>query len=258
MQAYFTIDGVRALLVLLLAIGQALAAYWPDIRKWDNTITSRSQGLDTPVVPFGPFFAIWLLIFASCIAFAIWHALPGNLENPYLRSVGWLGAAVFAGNIAWEAYVPRYGFRWPSFFLIVMELALALILIAVMQTLVSSFTGLEFWLGAAPLYFFAGWVSVATFVSLSSTLVLHQSRVNPREGKSAASLIIAAGVFVTVVSIWTGSWVYAASALWGLLGVIVGARVKNEPTAAISAATASIALIVGALILNSVAHSWGS
>ncbi|MEM8822756.1 MAG: hypothetical protein AAGF30_04015 [Pseudomonadota bacterium] len=250
MQAYLTIDGVRALLVLLLAIGQALAAYWPDIRKWDNTITSRSQNLDTPVVPFGPFFAIWLIIFASCIAFAIWHALPGNLHDPYLRSVGWLAAALFAGNIAWEAYVPRYGFRWPSFFLIVLELALALILIAVMRSLISSLTSVEFWLGAAPLYFFAGWVSVATVVSLSSTLVLHQSRVNPRKGKFAASLIIAAGLFVTAISIWTGSWVYAASAIWGLLGVVVGARVKNEPSAAIFAATASIAFIMGVLTLT--------
>lgn len=250
MQDYLTLDGLRTFLVLLLAIGQALAAYWPDIRKWENTITTRSQNLDTPVVPFGPFFAIWVIIFASCFGFAVWHALPGNLSDPYLRQVGWLAAALFAGNIAWEAYVPRHGFAWPSFYLILVELVLALSLLVAIQPFAAQLTGIAFWLGAAPLYFFAGWVSVATFVSLSSTLVLTGSSLDPRTGTGAALMIGTAGLFVAAITLWTGSAIYSASALWGLLGVIVGTRAKKEPLAATTTAAASIALITASIVVS--------
>lgn len=244
MQDYLSLDGLRAACVFILAIGQAAAAYWPDMRKWRHTITSRSQSLDTPVVPFGPFFAIWVIIFASCIGFAVWHALPGNLNDPVLREVGWLAAALFAGNIVWEAYVPRYGFRWPSFWLILVELALALAILWVLQPIVATLSGWAYWLGAAPLYFFAGWVSVATFVSLSSTLVLVEAPFDPRRGPTSAALLVAAGLFVSAVALWTGSTVYIASAVWGFLGVIVGTRIKKEPIAATLAAGASTCLIV--------------
>ncbi len=247
MQDYLTSDGLRAAIVFVLAIGQAAAAYWPDIRKWDNTITSRSQNLDTPVVPFGPFFAIWLVIFASCFGFAIWHALPSNLDDPYLRQVGWVAAALFAGNIAWEAYVPRFGFKWPSFLLLLVELAIALTILTILQPFVGQLTGWAYWLGAAPLYFFAGWVSVATFVSLSSTMVLTETSLDPREAKTAAGMLVLAGVFVAIIAFWTGSAVYIVSAIWGLLGVVVGSRIKKDPVAATVAATTSIGMILLAL-----------
>lgn len=247
MQDYLTSDGMRAVIVFILAIGQAATAYWPDIRKWDNTITSRSANLDTPVVPFGPFFAIWLVIFASCIGFAAWHALHSNLNDPYLRQIGWLAAALFAGNIAWEAYVPRYGFKWPSFVLIIVELAIALVILAVLQGYVGQLEGWAYWLGAAPLYFFAGWVSVATFVSLSSTMVLTETVFDPRKGSTAAGMLIIAGILVAIIALWTGSAIYIASAVWGLLGVVVGTRIKKEPVTATAAAIASIGMIFVAL-----------
>lgn len=244
MQDYLTIDGFRAVVVFILALGQAAAAYWPDIRKWDNTITSRSQNLDTPVVPFGPFFAIWLVIFTSCVGFAVWHGLPGNLDDPYLRQVGWAAAALFAGNIAWEVYVPRYGFKWPSFFLIIVELVIALAILAILQPFVGQLKGWAYWLGAAPLYFFAGWVSIATFVSLSSTMVLTETVFDPRKGSTAAGMLIIAGIFVAIITLWTGCAIYIASAVWGLLGVVVGTRIKKEPGIAAVAATASIGMIL--------------
>ena len=115
------------------------------------------------------------------------------------------------------------------------------------QPYVAGLTGVAYWLGAAPLYFFAGWLSVATFVSLSSTLILTNSTFNPRSAQGSAITIVTAGVFVAVIAVWTGSAVYAASAVWGLLGVIVGTRIKKEPIAATTAAASSIALILASV-----------
>lgn len=66
------LDVARAASVLILAAGQAAMAFWPDLRGWPHTIASRSAALVTPVVPAPPTFAIWGLIFASCLAFGVW------------------------------------------------------------------------------------------------------------------------------------------------------------------------------------------
>lgn len=120
------LDALRAGLVLLLAVSQALMAFRPDLRGWPDTISTRSAALRTPVVPVPPTFAIWGLIFLSCGAFAVWQALPTNWGDPLLREVGWIALALLAGNVLWEAWVPRRGLDWTSVAIIVGELALAL------------------------------------------------------------------------------------------------------------------------------------
>jgi len=127
---------------------------------------------------------------------------------------------------------------------------IALAILAILQPFVGQLAGWAFWLGAAPLYFFAGWVSVATFVSLSSTMVLTETVFDPRKGSTAAGILILAGIFVAIITLWTGSAVYIASAVWGLLGVVVGTRIKKEPVAPTIAATASIGMILLALVAS--------
>lgn len=172
LQPYLSVDGIRAALVFILAIAQATMGYWPEIRGWEQTIAKRSQKLDTLVLPFGPFFAIWIAIFVLCIGFAIWHGLPSHLSDPSLRSIGWFAAALFAVNTLWEYYVPKKGIDWISFAILVVELVLALLIVARLNTVASTIASHPFgFLGSAPLYFYAGWVSVAAFVNLSSMLV---------------------------------------------------------------------------------------
>jgi len=243
LQSYLSIDGVRAVLVLFFAVAQAAMAYWPEIRGWQNTISSRSQKLDTLVVPFGPFFAIWIVIFLSCFGFALWHGLPGNLDDYTLRRTGWLALLLFGGNTMWEYYVIKRGFDWGSVAIVVCELALAVSAIWAATTTNDVAVGAAFWLGKAPLYFFAGWVSVATFTNLSSTLLLYNSGLNPSSRKGAILLICTAGILATTVAGLYSSIVFAAAAAWGFLGIAYGARTKQESGVSLLSLCASIAVL---------------
>lgn len=169
MQDYLSLDGLRVVLVLILAVAQALAAFWPDLRGWTETISTRSGALQNPVVPVPPTFAIWGLIFVSCFAFAIWHTLPSNLDDPLLATLGWVAIGLFAGNVIWELWVPKRGLDWISVAIIVAETLFALTLLFMVAN--AGLDGWAWWFVAFPFQLFAGWVSAALFVNLSSTMM---------------------------------------------------------------------------------------
>jgi hypothetical protein len=219
MSNYVSPDGLRALIVLLLAVGQALMAYWPELRRWPETIPTRSARFTTPVVPVGWAFAIWGLIFLACLGFSVWHALPAHLDDPLLRTLGWLAAAVFAINIAWEYHVPTRDIDETSVVLIV--LALVVLLAALWRLDGAAMAGIERWLVRAPFELFAGWISAATFVNLSSAL----RRRGLVVGTGASLALIAGALLLSgAVAALSGSLIYALVTAWALFGIAVANR----------------------------------
>ena len=244
-----TLDAPRAALVLLFALAQAVMAFWPDLRGWQNTISTRSAALPTPVVPVPPAFAIWGPIFLSCGAFGIWQALPANWGDPLLRRVGWVALALFAGNVLWEARVPRRGLDWASVAIISAELILALWLLLAISG--AGLSGGEWWLVAFPFGLFAGWVSAATFVNLSSTMVrahadgpVADTGADPRRPAVALGLIGAAVVLGLVMSILSGAWPYALAVAWALGGIALANRARATIAGAAGAGVLALALAV--------------
>ena len=241
------LDALRVALVLLFAVGQAVMAFWPDLRSWPDTISTRSASLDNPVVPVPPTFAIWGLIFLSCAAFAVWQALPANWGDPLLRYVGWLALALFAGNIAWEAWVPKRGLDWTSVAIILIELVLALWLLFVVSY--ANLSGWTWWLAAFPFQLFAGWVSAATFVNLSSTMVrpfidkpVGVTGPDPRRPAIALALVGSAIVLGLVVTFLSGAWPYALAVAWALGGIVVANRPRTTVAGTALAGVLAIAL----------------
>jgi len=211
MQDYLSMDGLRAALVLLLAVAQAVAAFWPDLRGWNETISTRSESLQNPVVPVPPTFAIWGLIFLSCGAFAVWQALPANLDDTLLTTLGWIAIGLFAGNILWELWVPKRGLDWISVAIIVAELLFALTLLFLVAS--AQLDGWAWWLVAFPFQLFAGWVSAAFFVNLSSTIMRPyvdaddtNGAADPRRPAVALGLIGSGIVLGLVVGFASGAW----------------------------------------------------
>ena len=217
---YLSLDGLRAFVVLLLAFSQCVMAFWPDLRRWPDTTTTRSAALDTPVVPVGPTFAIWGVIFAGCIAFGVWQALPSSFDHPMARQIGWLAALVFAANTAWEYIVPKFGLGWLSVMLAVLEfLGLGFILIF----LAWGSWGLsptEWWLVAAPFHLFAGWVTAAVMVNLSSVLEAKGIAVGP---VGSICLLLAVGGVAVAITSTTGAIIYALAVAWALGGIALAA-----------------------------------
>ncbi len=66
-----------------------------------------NEGPRSLVEPATYAFAIWPLIFALSLAYAIYGALPANRENPLLRRIGWLTAGAFLCTGLWSVFVPQ-------------------------------------------------------------------------------------------------------------------------------------------------------
>jgi len=218
------IDLIRAFLVLALAVGQPLMGYWPEWRRWPETIATRSAALSTPAVPVGWAFAIWGPIFLWCLAFAVYHAWPSNLTDPLMRQMGWLAVAAFAGNIIWEFVIPKRGLGWPSVVIIVVELAILLTLVFVVLNAGPLGTAAT-WLVAAPFLLYAGWSSAATFVNLSSTAKGERFEPFGRDASGNAVTFVAGAIIVGASVAWfAGSWLYAAAIAWALIGIAAANR----------------------------------
>jgi len=248
------LDLTRAGLVLVLAVGQPLMGYWPQLRGWSHTTPSRSAALRTPAVPVVWAFAIWGLIFLGCIAFAVWHALPGNLADPLLRTVGWIAVLAFALTIAWEWVAPKHGLGWGTVALIVAELAV-LLTWARFVLAEGPRSTLSHWAVEAPLLLWAGWISAATFVNLSSTLKGEGIRPFALGEASLATVLVASAATVGAVVAWlTGSWIYAAAVAWALFGIAISNRRTGSATVR-GVAIAGIAVVL-ALGIASPNHPW--
>jgi hypothetical protein len=242
--AYSSFEGMIALAVVAFAMSQIVAAFWPDIRRWPETITTRSGALDNQMVPAGPTFAIWGLIFTWCIAFAIWQSLPAQRGNDLLRAVAPLAAALFFFNTLWEMWVPRKGLDWGSVAIILIEVSLSLWIVALLTVFPRALTTAEIWLVKAPLFVFAGWASAATFVNLASTMVWAGWRLDPREGAVALWILAAAVGLGAAVSFVSASLFYAAPVAWALVGIAFAARGKVERTGVQRLALLAIPLVI--------------
>jgi hypothetical protein len=242
--AYLSLDGLRAASVVLLAIAQAVMGNWPQWRRWRHTVPSRSAKQSLPIVPIDWAFAIWGLIFLGCAAFAVWQALPDQLDDPLLRRIGWFAACAFALNTIWEYHVPTRDIDWGSFAIIGAALALLLVIVMRLEA-AEPHVGRTFWLAAAPLQLLAGWISAAAFVNLGSTLKLRGVHV----GRTLClALLLLAGALGAGVAFATGSLVYAAAVAWALFGIIVANRVRDHDDV--------IALVAGLLIPVVLAAAW--
>lgn len=246
MESYLTVDGLRAGLVVVFAVGQAVMGSWPDWRKWPETIATRSASLCNPLVPIEWAFAIWGPIFASCIAFALWQALPNNLNDPLLRSIGWLAAAMFAGNILWEYYVPKRTLDFVSVAVIVVELGLLLTILFKIAGVAGELDSTRFWLVYAPFQLFAGWVTAATFVNTASALQNAGYKIGT---VPSLVMITAAGALATVVAAMTGGLIYALAVAWALFGIVIAntVRDRNPPVAVLAALVTPV--VIGAVLV---------
>lgn len=253
---YLGPDGLRAVLVLLAAVAQAAMAGWPDARGWKHTIATRSASLGTPVVPPGFTFTIWGPIFLLCGAFAVWQALPDQLGDPLVRTVGWLAIGLFSANVAWEIYVPFRGLAWPSVLLIVGELMFCGVIAATLVRSPEAWSGARLWFMTVPLLFFAGWASAALFVNLSSTLVLKGiTRPDPRRTSGALLLVGLAAGLASAATLWTGSLAYALAMVWAFVGIVAANTGSRRNAAVAAVAGLACAAVLASAILPMVFNS---
>ena len=249
-------DLVRQVVVVIGAVLQVVAPVIATALV-NVSVGEVSEANSTLVVPADYAFAVWGPIFLLSFAFAVYQALPAKREDPLLRRVGWWIGGAFLLNGVWEILFPASRFLLAE----VVFLGVFACLFVAYRRLVSfsgerALSGPECWLVALPLGLLFGWVTVANFVGVATTLVgvgLLGGGIG--EALLGAALLLLGGLCASALILYgkigplQGYVAYAGAVVWGLGGVVVNqydASLLTTGTALISAALVALVLF-GAL-----------
>lgn len=244
-------DRLRQAANVVFAVSQVVAV--PVLRSvTDADIGAVSRRYPTYVVPAGYAFAIWSLIFALSLAYAVYQALPARTRSPLLRRVGWFTAAAFLASTLWQAVFPR-GLFWASVALIALCLVSLAIVVGRTVPALARLTAAERWLVRLTFSIYLGWITVATVANAAQTLSASGwEATSPGAAGWGVAMLLAAGAIAAAVTLATRANVaYALTVIWALVAVLVGQRAGgttlSTPATSI-AAMAAVALAGGAAL----------
>lgn len=226
---------MESLALLFLSIAQPVAGWLSHFTHRGKTIEERSDAAGGRVTPAKGAFAIWGPLFAGNVALAVRSFFRSRFETPLNRWIAWLSATAFAGNTAWGVQAQFGGLGWPSF-AIISASAIAASAATIASERAAMDTGFAR-LAANTTGPLAGWLTVATFANLESTLNETQGRLPERAAtRRAVALVGAASAAATGMAIATrGNPGYAAAAAWGLGGVMLRNQRESRPEVATAA-----------------------
>ncbi|QHF23110.1 tryptophan-rich sensory protein [Rathayibacter sp. VKM Ac-2804] len=200
----------------------------------------------TPVAPDGPAFAIWSVIYAGLLGYAIWQFLPSQTTRTRHRRLGYWAAASLLLNAAWILVV-QAGLLALSVVVIALLLAvLARIFVLLRSTRTGG--GVDAVLTDGTFGLYLGWVCVATVANVTAGLV--GAGIGSADGPGAAPwavvvLLVAALIGVLIAVTGRGRIAPMLSLCWGLVWVAVG-RFSGE---LVSVPAGTAALIAAAVVL---------
>ena len=237
-------------ILVAAAVGQAVSSVLAS--QFGGEFTTADRTGEPLIVPPGGTFAIWGLIIALSIGYAIWadsDRRPGpevrdRLTRPLLITcIGfsvWIAAAELEPN-------------WTT--LVVFLVMLAALLRALTYALEQSATirtwspiGRVLLLGTLGLY--TGWSSVAVWLNLTSALIGSGAPITT-PAAIAGQVTILAGAAATAVAItWftRGLLPYVATIAWALGGVVLGTVQEGYPVLATAAGT-GLAIVLATAVL---------
>lgn len=240
-------DVVRAVVVVLAALAQVVAAPLGSALPGAVPVPRLSDTYSTVVTPAGYAFAIWGVIFTLCLAWAVYQALPSQRGRSVHRRAGWPLAVAFAGNAAWQLVFPQDGTS------LLVAQGLILVVVAASALALGRLQdpephGLARVLPAAAAALLLGWVTIATVVEVALTGVYLglPAEGGLARGAGVVALFAAAAIVLDVtLRLRTSAGPFALAAAWGVLGVV-----QAEPPLSVRlAAWAALAVILAGLLV---------
>ena len=243
-------DVVRAVVLAVAAVAQVLGSPLGTALAGGRSVADVSDAYANVVTPAGYAFAIWGLIFALCLAYAVYQALPAQLGRAVHRRAGWPLAVAFAANTAWELVFPQDG-RWVLVANVLILVVVASTAVALARLQVPEPSGLDRVLPTVTASLLLGWVTIATVANVAITGVYLGAPTDTALATGAGIVaLVAAAVVVLDVSmrLRVAAGPFAAAAAWGVYAVS-----RNDPPTPVELA-AYFALVVIAVGL--LAQSW--
>ena len=241
-----TSDRARQLINLLLIPACVVANVLVQRRGEDVGDVSRST--ETLFMAAGWAFAIWGLLFALQLAYAVFQALPSQRSNPVLRRIGgWTALnAVCLG--VWPFLFTARAFT-SAWLLIVIDLVVLVMIELRLGD--AARTGRELWLIRVPFSLLMGWVSVATLLNTTQWLTTTAEWQGGSVSPLAWSVLLTLVAFGLAVTLGLGrkNPAFVAAVAWGVAGIASHAAGQSSTLMAVAAAC-SVAL--GLLVIGEV------
>jgi hypothetical protein len=242
-----TSDRVRVILVALTAVTQAVAA--PLTTRAPGPMSNTGAISDanaSPVTPADYAFGVWGLIYAACLALAVYQLLPSQHERTVHRLTGWWLFGAFTTSTLW---VPVFGTRaiWVSQILIVILVVYLVLAARGFLVVGPAASAAEEILLRLPVMIYLGWATVAAAAGFATTF---RSWGMPASARWVNEIGVVLVLSATIMSLFVVSRLVAVigfmlTACWALLAVAVATESNSIRLAAVIAIVIILAAVVG-------------
>jgi hypothetical protein len=242
-----TSDRVRAVFVAVTAVLQAVSE---PLTTWllgrSANIGAISDAHVSPVTPADYSFAVWGLIYAACIALAIYQLLPSQQERAVHRQTGWWLVGAFTASMLW---VPTFATRnlWLAQILIV--ILVGYLVVAARGFLVAGPAPsiAEEILLRLPVMIYLGWATLAAAAGFATTF---RSWGMPASARWVNEIGVVLVLSATIMSFFVVSRLVAVTgflltACWALFAVALATQSNSVRNAAVLAIVIMVAVVIG-------------
>lgn len=237
-------------LLVVAAVGQAVSSVLVSV--FGGAFTTADRSGEPLIVPPGGTFAIWSVIIALSIGYAVWADsdrrpdvdLRNRLTRPLLVTcVGfsvWLVAAELEPN--WTTLV--------VFLIMLAALLRALAYALGQRAAIRAWSPLARVLLWGTLGLYTGWSSVAIWLNLTTAIVASGAPITTTAGIAGQAAILAGAVGTAVAITWysRGLLPYVATVAWALGGVIVSTVQEGYPLLATAAGVGLVIVLAIAVL----------
>ena len=242
-----TSDRVRVICVAVTAVTQAVAA---PLTTWAlgprSNIGAISDANASPVTPADYAFVVWGLIYAACLALAIYQLLPSQQERAVHRLSGWWLFGAFTTSTLW---VPTFGTRaiWLSQILIVILVVYLGLAARAFLVVGPAANAAEEFLLRLPVMIYLGWATVAAAAGFAATF---RSWGMPESARWVNEIGVVLVVSATIMSLFVVGRLVAvigflATACWALLAVALATDSNSIRNASVIAIVIMLAVVLG-------------
>ena len=242
-----TSDRVRVILVAVAAVAQAVSGPLTTLALGPSSNTGAiSDANISPVTPAGYAFSVWGLIYAACLALAVYQLLPSQQERTVHRLTGWWLFGAFTASALW---VPVFGTGaiWLSQILIVILVVYLVIAARGFLAVGPAASAAEEILLRLPVMIYLGWATVAAAAGFATTF---RSWGMPASARWVNEIGVVLVLSATIMSLFVVSRLVAVigfllTACWALLAVAVATESNSIRNAAVIAIVIILAVVVG-------------
>lgn len=236
---------VLATVVFAIAISQVQM-----FMGWGQTAAVFSADSDRTLKVAGYAFAIWGVIYAGLLVYAIRQALPQTGESEMINRFGGPSILAFLG-IGW--WIVAAAFDWEVATIVLIFGSLVVLLIPMLRAAPAiralPRSDRDRWMTVWPLSLLAGWLTVAAPLNLITVATGNGDLPAVLSPTIWAALAIVVVVAVALLVTWRIRTIaYALPIAWGLLGAFVAEQDRNMPLAMMALA-AGVVVLIGAVLL---------